>query len=202
MCKIYSVKHLHSSIFSQTVSCEVLMSCVTVMWMISQCHMFTTQYKFYTSVWITEEVKYKWEMYVVTIAHICSTLCCIFCSSPLDGAIVASGVVHIFSGHFKCFHCEKQKKQKRVFMVKLNDFLFSLLTLLSHRAADVWFFWVFFYTVKALGLNSSSSQFDHVRHLVSEVQYSSLALVPRLRPVKKSLSVISRIIKTKEYCKD
>ena len=118
-------------------------------------------------------MKYKWEMCVGTVAHICSTLCCIFCSSPLDGAIVASGVVHIFSGHFKCFHCEKQKKQKSVFMVKLNDFLFSLFTLLSHRAADVFFLFVF-YTVKALGLNSSSSQFDHVPHLVSEVQYSSL----------------------------
>ena len=97
---------------------------------------------------------------------VCSTLCCSFCSSPLDGAIVAFGVVHVF-------------------------------TLLSHRAADV-----FFHTVKALGLNSSSPQFDHMRHLVSEVQYSSLALVSRLSPVKKSLCVMNRIIKTKEYCKD
>ena len=63
------------------------------------------------------------------------------------------------------------------------------------------FYWV---TAKAVELNSSSSHFDHWRHLVSEEQHSSLALAlaSRLCPVRKSLCVMMRMMKTEECLED
>ena len=74
--------------------------------------------------------------------HTCSTLCCIFCSSPVDGDIVASGVVHIFSGHFKCFHCEQLKKQKKCFYGEVKWFSVLFISFVEPQSCWCFFFFL------------------------------------------------------------